>query len=102
MANAYFIINVVIHHPEGMKPYQEKVAETYPLYGGKLLVLGGKRDVLEGTGPRGLTVILEFPSMEKAHAWHESPEYQAIIGYRLAAAESHAYLVEGLPLSADA
>nr|MCA7001787.1 DUF1330 domain-containing protein [Dickeya dianthicola] len=37
-----FIINVAIHHPEGMKPYQEKVAETYPPYGGKLLVLGGK------------------------------------------------------------
>ncbi|WP_312655419.1 DUF1330 domain-containing protein [Kluyvera ascorbata] len=102
MANAYFIINLVIHNPEGMKPYQEKVAETYPPYGGKLLVLGGKSDVLEGTGPQGLTVILEFPSMEQAHAWHDSPEYQAIIGYRLAAAESNAYLVEGLALTAHA
>lgn len=96
MANAYFIVDVVIHNPESMKPYQEKVAQTYPPYGGKLLVLGGKSEVLEGTGPRGLTVILEFPSREQAHAWHDSPEYQAIIGHRHASADSHAYLVEGL------
>lgn len=102
MANAYFIVDVVIHNPDGMKPYQKKVDQTYPPYGGKLLVLGGKSEVLEGTGPRGLTVLLEFPSAEQAHAWHNSPDYQAIIGYRHAAAESHAYLVEGLAPGAHA
>lgn len=102
MAPAYFIVDVVIHDPDGMKPYQEKVAQTYPPFSGKLLVLAGKTEVIEGAGPSGLTVILEFPSMAQAKAWHDSPDYQAIIGYRHAAAQSHAYLVEGLPLAAQA
>lgn len=97
MANpAYFIIDVKINDPEGIKPYQAKVAETYAPYGGKPIVAGGKVEVLEGRAPHSIVVMLQFPSIEQARAWHESPEYQAILAYRLAAAESNAYLVEGI------
>lgn len=92
----YFVIDVNIKDPEGIKPYQAKVAETYAPYGGKRIVAGGQVDVLEGNAPHGKIVIVQFDSMEQAHAWHESPAYQAIVGYRHAAAESHAYLVEGV------
>jgi uncharacterized protein (DUF1330 family) len=93
---AYFVIDVKITDPEGIKPYQAKVAETYAPYGGKRIVAGGKIELLEGTAPNSIIVILQFPSMEQAHAWHESAAYQAILGYRQAATESNAYLVEGI------
>lgn len=93
---AYFIIDVKINDPEAIKPYQAKVAATYAPYGGKPIVAGGTVEVLEGRAPHSIVVMLQFPSMEQAHAWHESPEYQAILGYRQAAAESNAYLVEGI------
>ena len=93
--SAYFVIDVKVTDPEGMKPYQAKVAETIKPFGGERLVYGGPLDVLEGQGPHGLIVIVRFPSMAQAHAWHASPAYPAIIGHRLASAESHAYLVEG-------
>ncbi|AUH01919.1 DUF1330 domain-containing protein [Prodigiosinella confusarubida] len=97
MANpAYFVFDVKINDPEGIKPYQAKVAETYVPYGGQPIVASGKVEVLEGKAPNSIIVILQFPSMEQAHAWHESPEYQAILGYRQAASESNAYLVEGI------
>ena len=97
MANpAYFVIDVKIKDPDGMKPYQAKVEETFKAFGGKRIVAGGKVDALEGNAPHGKIVIVQFDSMAQAHAWHESPAYKAIIGYRLAAAESHAYLVEGV------
>lgn len=97
MANpAYFIIDVKINDPEGIKPYQAKVAETYLPFGGKPVVAGGKVEVLEGRAPHSIIVMLQFPSMQQAHAWHESAQYQAILGYRQAAAESNAYLVEGI------
>lgn len=92
----YFIIDAKINDPESMKPYQAKVEETFKAFGGERLVAGGKVETLEGNGPQGKIVIVKFPSFEQAHAWHESPAYQAIIGYRHAAAESHAYLVAGL------
>lgn len=94
---AYFVFEVTIHNRDAMAPYHERVADTYKPYGGQLLVLGGKTENVEGDGARGLVVILAFPSVEQANAWHASPEYQAIIGYRHAASVGHAYLVEGLP-----
>lgn len=97
---AYFVIDVQINDAERIKPYQLAVEATYTAFGGKRIA-AGQVEVLEGDGPRGIVVILQFPSLAQAHAWHASPQYQSILGHRLAAAESHAYLIEGLaPASA--
>ena len=93
---AYFVIDVKITDPEGMKPYQAKVAETYQPFGGERIVAGGLPETLEGDAPRGRIVIVRFPSLAQARAWHDSAAYQAILGHRLAASESHAYFVEGV------
>lgn len=99
---AYFVIDVKINDPEALKPYLATAEQTLKAFGGKRIVASSKVDVLEGRSPQGHIVIVQFPSLENAHAWHESPEYQAIVHYRHRAADSHAYLVEGLPVSADA
>jgi uncharacterized protein (DUF1330 family) len=39
-------------------------------------VRGGKVEVLEGDWNPGRTVILKFPSFEKARAFYDTPEYQ--------------------------
>jgi len=97
MANAaYYVIDVKIHDPEGMKPYQAKVLETIQNFGGKLIIAGGQIEKLEGHAPQGIIVMVQFDSMAQARAWHESPEYQAIIGFRQASSEGHSYLVEGV------
>lgn len=93
---AYFIIHVDIHDPEGMKPYQAQVAATFTQYGGKRIVMGGAMEIMEGALPPGKVVIVQFPSVAQAHAWHDSSQYQAILGHRLAASTGHAYLVEGV------
>lgn len=92
---AYFVIDVKIHDPEGIKRYQESVVDTYKPFGGERIVAGGVPEALEGEPPLGRIVILRFPNLEQAHAWHASPAYRAILGHRLASAESHAYFVEG-------
>ena len=93
---AYLIIDFRIKDAERIKPYQLAVEETYTAFGGQRIVAAGQVDVLEGDGPRGIVVIVQFPGMAQAHAWHDSPQYRAILGHRLAAAENHAYLVEGV------
>lgn len=93
---AYFVFDVTIHTPEGMKPYLAQVENTLQPFGGKRLVLGGTLEPVEGKAPAGRIVILQFPSMQQAHAWHDSAAYQAIIGYRHASATTHAYLAEGI------
>jgi uncharacterized protein (DUF1330 family) len=49
---------------------------------------------LEGTPPDGL-VILEFPNVEAAKAWYNSPEYQAAVPHRIASGNWRALIVEG-------
>lgn len=93
---AYFVYDVKIKDPVGIKPYLEKIEETLVAYGGKRIVSGGDVEILEGEGPQGKVIILQFESLEKARCWHDSPEYQAIVGFRLQASESNGYLVEGV------
>jgi len=52
--------------------------------------------VLEGEWPHERTVILEFPSREKAEAWYHSPAYQKILPLRLNAAHSQFIVVDGV------
>ena len=45
---------------------------------------------MEGDALPPRTVVLEFPSVEAAKAWYNSPEYQEIIGIRHANATGFA------------
>lgn len=92
---AYFIFDVKVHNSDGLKPYQEKVESTYKRFGGKRIVLGGQVTAVEGHAPQGRLIMLQFDSVEQAHAWHDSPEYQDIIHYRHDCTETNAWLVEG-------
>jgi uncharacterized protein (DUF1330 family) len=61
----------------------------------KPLVVYGALEPLEGKAPDGI-VMLEFPTVEAAKAWYNSPEYQAAVPHRLKAADYRAVIVQGL------
>lgn len=95
-APAYFLFDVRIHDSSQLGPYLDGVEATYKAYGGKLLTLHGQQQVVEGQGPMGAVVILTFESLDMAQAWHASEAYQQLIPYRHAAADTNAWLIEGL------
>lgn len=64
----------------------------HPLKG---LAFYGELETLEGQEAEGV-VLLEFPSMEAAHAWYDSPEYQAAKAHRLKGANYRVVLVNGV------
>jgi len=61
----------------------------------KPLAVYGALEALEGDAADGV-VLLEFPTMQDARAWYESPEYQAAIADRNKAAQYRAIIFEGL------
>jgi uncharacterized protein (DUF1330 family) len=75
--------------------YLLRIDETLPPYGGVFLVHGTVPEVLEGPFPGDL-VVLGFPDLDAARAWYASPGYQAILGLRLANADSSVVLVDGV------
>ena len=96
MAKGYMIVNLEVHDPDMFAEYAAKVPPIIEQYGGRYLVRGGTQEVIEGDTPRPRSVVLEFPSVEQAKTWYNSPEYQAILPKRLNASNANALLVEGV------
>lgn len=95
MSKGYFIAHLDVTDPDSYIPYRDKAPATVAAHGGKYLTRGGPMDTIEGDALPSRTVVLEFPSVEAAKGWYNSPEYQEIIGIRHANASGFAQIVEG-------
>jgi uncharacterized protein (DUF1330 family) len=73
--------------------YLENVEATFLPYGGKWLVLDAQVQPMEGEWP-GSVVLMEFPDMETAQKWYNSPEYQKILHLRTGNAISDLILAD--------
>jgi uncharacterized protein (DUF1330 family) len=84
-----------MRNPAEYERYREKArpaANGHPL---KPLALYGKHEVLEGPAIEG-AVILEFPTIEAARSYYNSPEYQDAVQHRFLGADYRVFIVEGL------
>lgn len=79
---AYVIVSVEVNDAEAYSAYSREVPATLEPYGGTFVVRGGAWEAMEGTWTSGRIVVLRFPGVEQAKAWHASPAYQAILPIR--------------------
>ena len=94
---AYFIAQMTITDPEGYKAYASQTLPTIQKYGGKFVVRGGAITPVEGDFEHERVVVLEFPDVEAAQRWYNSPEYQPLALQRQAASKGKSIIVEGAP-----
>ena len=92
---AYVIAQVNVTDPAKYQEYAKLAGPATQKYGGKFLVRGGKKTVLEGNIPYERIVVNEFPDVETAKKFYNSPEYQEAKKHRLGAADFHMIIVEG-------
>ena len=90
----YWIGHVDVGDPEGYKAYMAADMAPFGQFGGRFLVRGGAREVVEGK-VRSRTVVLEFPSFAAALGCHRSADYQAAKRLRDGKAEFDLVAVEG-------
>ena len=93
---AYVIGDVAVTDPEGYEEYRPRVPATVEKYGGKYLVRGGAAETVEGSWIPQRLVVMEFPSMERAKEWYNSPEYAEIREIRFRNANSDVIFVDGM------
>lgn len=86
-----------VRDPEAMAEYQRMNRENKEQFGAVMtpLVVYGAVEALEGPKPDGV-LVLQFPTVEDAKAWYESPAYQAALPHRKKAADYRAMIVQGL------
>ena len=90
---AWVVFGVKIPDAEAFKPYQAA--------GGKSLA-GRNFKVAAGPAPLAIlegdhldeVMVLEFPSVEEARAWYDSPEYQHAISLRQPVSECFSFIIE--------
>jgi len=92
---AYLIAEVEITDPTGFEEYRKQVPATIEKYGGRYVVRGGATESLEGGWQPKRIVVLEFPSLDQAKRWYNSPEYREPLALRLRTTNSRAIFVEG-------
>jgi uncharacterized protein (DUF1330 family) len=92
----YVIADVDVHDPDGYEEYRRLVPATLEPYGGRFIVRGGKAETLEGSWVPNRIVVLEFPTVEHARAWHESDEYREARELRQRLSTGNLLLVEGV------
>jgi uncharacterized protein (DUF1330 family) len=96
---AAYIIGLGRSAPRGMawaKEYLPKAAALVAKHGGKPLIGGNSTPrllALEGKPPLAV-VMLEFPSLEQAQAWHEDPDYAPLKQLRQANVDMEVFVVE--------
>lgn len=92
---AYVIVDIEITGPEGYAEYKNLAPAAVALYGGKYIARGGQTETLEGDWQPKRLVILEFPSIDQAKAWLNSPEYAPARALRHRYAKSNMVVIEG-------
>ena len=70
---------------EAFEKYRSQVGETVALYQGKIVCRGSFNQFFWnelGCDSFSAYVELEFPDLEHAHSWANSPEYQGLLAIR--------------------
>ena len=92
---AYVIVQVEVTDPDAYEVYKGQVPPTLDAFGGEFVVRGGEQEVLEGDWPWPRCVVLRFPDVASAKAWHDSEIYAAPKALRQSASKGNMIVVEG-------
>ena len=93
---AYLIVETDITDPEQYEQYKAASPGAISAGGGRFVVRGGETAVLEGDWHPKRLVVVEFPDLEAAKRFYDSPEYQAAKKLREGAATLNMVAVQGL------
>jgi uncharacterized protein (DUF1330 family) len=93
---AYVLGDLEVTNPAQFDTYRTQGGAIIAQYGGRLLVAGGKAELLDGYPVPELAILIEFPDAAAARRWYRSPEYQAVLPIRLRSSLGRVILIEGM------
>ena len=94
---AYMIAKINIHDAEQYKDYQRQVLPTIQQFDGKILSVETDPAIIEGDWACSYTVIIEWPSVERAKEWYDSDVYVEPKALRQRTSSADLVFMRGLP-----
>jgi len=93
---AYILVDAQVTDPAQYEHYRALAPAAIAKYGGRYLVRGGAATVLEGEWQPHRVVVLEFPTVDAAKRFYDSPEYREAREVRKGAVRMSIFVVEGV------
>lgn len=93
---AYLLVQADVTNPTQYQEYAKLSPGIIAKYGGRYLARAGRTVTLEGPPAKSRVVVVEFPSIERAQEFYNSPEYVAARKLRAGAATAQFVVVEGV------
>ncbi|MDI6746760.1 MAG: DUF1330 domain-containing protein [Rhodocyclaceae bacterium] len=91
---AFLIVDAKSSDPQAIQRYRELAQVAVAQFGGRYVVRGGEYQVLEGDWRPERLVVVEFPSLEQARRFYDSPEYLVARAARAGVSSFDMLLVE--------
>ena len=85
---AYIVANIEVIDPTVFERYRADVPAIISRYGGRYLLRANEPELAEGTRFFARLTVIEFPTMDAARAFYDSPEYAPLKQLRIAASKS--------------
>ena len=93
----YFVLAIEsITDQHKIAEYSQRGVPTIQQAGGKLVVIGGAPETVEGNWQPQAVAIVEFEDVEHFRRWYDSPEYKEVMPLRLQGSTSRAILLQGV------
>lgn len=92
---AYVLVHIDVKDSAIYEDYKKMAPPSIEKYGGRYLVRGPQPEILEGSWRPKRLVLLEFPSVDRARAWWNSPEYADAKAKRQSCSIADMVLLEG-------
>ena len=94
--SGFAIFNIDVKKPEEYKEYVEKVKPIAEKFGGDYIIRGGETKIVEGNWSYPRTVVIKFPSFQRALDWYNSEEYKRIKQIRLDNSVGNGIIIKGV------
>lgn len=92
---AYVVARVDVRDWEAYRLYMRHTPRVIRKFGGRFIARGGEVVTLEGPEETPRVVLIEFPSLGRAKAFYDSPEYARIKRLQEGGAEAQFVALEG-------
>ena len=93
---AYFVLQYEVNDRDLYREYQVGAGATVQTHGVEVVIYDEAAETIEGTPPGKQTVVLKFRDTAHFREWHDSDEYQAVIGKRHAATDGFGVLSQSM------
>jgi len=95
MPKGYLIAHIRVHDKDAFEEFKQLSGAAIKAHGGNVLVRNPAPDHREGAA-EGLSIVIEFESLEAAQAFYDSDAYSEARTVREKISDTDLILVEGL------